>query len=243
MTSVIVPAFNEGHVIQKTVAELARVLDSCLPAYEIIVVNDGSSDNTSAKVAELAERDARVRLEAYSPNRGKGYALRRGFKVSRGETIVFFDADLDIPAECTRVLLELLEASDLDGIVGSKIHKDSVVHYPFARRLFSRLVHLFVWMLLRIQVKDTQVGLKVFRRPVLNHIMHLPQVDGFAFDVELLALAQKAGFNIGEGPVTIQYRQFGSTVGPSSIVRALIDTLGVFYRVRIQGVGSVNGRK
>jgi len=236
MTSVIVPAYKEGHIIQRTVDELARVLDSCVPDYEIIVVDDGSPDDTCKVVTEMAARRPHVHIETYTKNHGKGYALRHGFNASQGQTIVFFDADLDIPADCIPVLLQRLDMADCDGIVGSKMHPESVVDYPWTRRAFSQAAHLFVWSLLQISVKDTQVGLKAFRRPVLERIMHLPHVDGFAFDIELLALAQKAGFKVTEGPVHIEYGHFASTVTPSSIARALMDTLGIFYRIRIKGV-------
>ena len=243
LTSVIVPAYNEGQVILHTLAELRRVLEESVPAYEIVVVDDGSQDNTAAIVSELAERDPHVRIESYTPNYGKGYALRRGFKATQGGTIVFFDADMDISPECISVLLERLREGGYDGVVGSKMHHESVVAYPSTRRLFSRAVHLFVWALLQIPVKDTQVGMKVFRRPVLKTIMDLPTIDGFAFDIELLALAQRAGFHIVEGPVRIEYSRFSSTVNLASVARAFLDTLGVFYRVRIKGVDLTNGNR
>ena len=241
LVSVIVPAYDEGPVILHTLAELTKVLEERVPAYEIVVVDDGSMDNTAAIVSELSERDPHVRIESYAPNGGKGFALRQGFKATSGQTIVFYDADLDIPPECIPVLLELL-GGGYDGVVGSKMHRESVVSYPLTRRLLSRAAHLLVWALLRVRVSDTQVGLKVFRRPVLTTVMHLPNSNGFAFDIELLTLAQRAGFQIVEGPVRIDYTRFSSAVNLATVARALLDTLRVFYRFRIKGVDLTHGK-
>jgi glycosyltransferase involved in cell wall biosynthesis len=234
LISVIVPAYDEAHIIQQTLAELTAVLESSVPHYEIVVVDDGSSDATAGLVAEVAERDPRVRIASYQPNHGKGYALRHGYGVTTGDTVVFFDSDLDIRPAGIPVLMELLQEGNYDVVVGSKRHKDSDIHYPLGRRIFSRLVHALVWMLFRVPVRDTQVGLKVFRRQVLDAVMHLPRVNGFAFDVELLVLAQRAGFRIGEGPVTINYQPSASHVGVGSTLRALTETLGAFYRMRVK---------
>jgi hypothetical protein len=99
----------------------------------------------------------------------------------------------------------------------------------------SHAVHLLVWTLFQIPVRDTQVGLKVFRRSALDQVIHLPRVKGFAFDVELLALARRSGVQIGEGPVCIEYNNKASSVTISSVFRTLRDTLGIFYRLRIKG--------
>jgi glycosyltransferase involved in cell wall biosynthesis len=232
LTSIIVPAYNEATVIQRSLARLTQVLEISVPNYEVIVVDDGSDDSTASLVAVIASDEPRVRLESYQPNKGKGHALRHGFSTAKGEVVVFFDGDLDIDPESVPVLIQQMEVGHYDVMVASKMHKDSQVVYPWTRRFTSRCFYLFVWLLLRIPVKDTQVGLKVFKGHVLDSVMHLPRVDGFAFDAELLALVHQAGFRIGEGPVQINYRNFSSYVGPSAIVRALADTIRVFFRMR-----------
>jgi glycosyltransferase involved in cell wall biosynthesis len=205
-------------------------------------VNDGSTDDTHAAASRYAENDSRIKVVSYPENQGKGFALRQGFKASNGDTVIFFDADLDIPPACIPVLLENLETNDLGGVVGSKMHRDSDVRYSLKRKILSHAVRMFVWILFRISVKDTQVGLKVFRRQSLEPIMGLPQVKGFAFDIELLALAQKTGIKIGEGPVRIEYAQQTSTVTLLAVFRALMDAFGIFYRVRIKRTRPSGGR-
>ena len=242
-TSIIIPAYNEAGVIQESLNRLIKVLDNHLESYEVIVVDDGSHDQTPELVENFANTNPRVRLVTYTPNRGKGFAIRQGFKSSKGNTVVFFDADLDIPSDCIPVLLDLKKANQVDVVVASKMHPDSQVQYPLLRRLFSRAVYFLVWVLLQIPVKDSQVGLKVFNRAALDAVMHLPRVDGFAFDIELLALIHKANFKISEGPVNIEYRTFGSTVSALSVLVALIQTFGVFYRVKIKGQGSIHGKE
>ncbi|MQF82919.1 glycosyltransferase, partial [SAR202 cluster bacterium AD-802-E10_MRT_200m] len=240
-TSIIIPAYNEAGVIEESLSRLIKVLDSYLESYEVIVVDDGSHDQTSELVENFASTNPKVRLVAYTPNRGKGFAIRQGFKSSKGSTVIFFDADLDIPSDCIPILLDLKKTNQVDVVVASKMHPDSQVQYPLLRKLFSRSVYFLVWMLLQIPVKDSQVGLKVFNRAALDAVMHLPRVDGFAFDIELLALIHKANFKIIEGPVKIEYRTFGSTVSALSVFVALVQTFGVFYRVRIKGQGSIHG--
>jgi dolichol-phosphate mannosyltransferase len=232
--SVIVPAYNEASVIRVALERLMEVLDEFLTDYEVIVVNDGSEDKTAQVVESMSELFPKLRLETYERNQGKGHALRRGLAVSGGQMVVFFDGDLDIHPESIPTLIRHLERGGYDAVVASKLHPESRVKYPWLRRVFSRCFYAFVWLFLRLPVTDTQVGLKVFKGDVLRTIIHLPQVDGFAFDVELLALIHRAGFKIGEGPVWITYREFPSYVGPLAVIRALVDTVRVSYRLRMR---------
>lgn len=240
--SVILPAMNEGHIIEKTLKELTAELDLCVADYEVIVVDDGSTDDTFVAASRFANQDPRINVLAYPENQGKGYALRQGFNASRGDIVIFYDADLDIPPACIQALLEILNANDLGGVVGSRMHRDSDDHRSLKRKFLSHAVHIFVWTLFRISVKDTQVGLKVFRRQALEPIMGLPRVKGFAFDIELLALARMTGIKIGEAPVRIEYVQQPSTVTVSAVFRALMDAFGIFYRVRIKRIRPYSGR-
>jgi dolichol-phosphate mannosyltransferase len=236
--SIIVPAFDESRVIARTLDQLSAMLKTLDLEYEIVVVDDGSGDDTAAVVSAAADQDTHIRLVSYSPNRGKGNALRTGFQICHGETVVFYDADLDIPVDCIPELLIFYNSDDFDGIVGSKLHPKSIVDYPIKRRILSNAVHAFIWALFRIPVADTQVGLKIFRREVLEAIVDRSTANGFAFDIELLALAQASGYRIGEGPIRIAYGQSRlstSTVNWRSVGRTLVDTLRVFYRIKLRG--------
>lgn len=243
LTSVIVPAYDEAHIIQKSLKELIRTLEKSVADYEIIVVDDGSNDGTAQLVSDFAQSNAKILVESYGTNRGKGYALRQGFKAATGDIIVFFDGDMDIAPSGIPVLINLLGVNNYDVVVGSKRHQDSDIQYPVGRRILSRLVYAMVWVLFRMPIRDTQVGLKVFRRKVLDTVMHLPRINGFAFDIELLALAHRTGFRIGEGPVKIIYQTSASHVSFRSTLRALKETLGAFYRMRLKRRRISNGHQ
>ncbi len=228
--SVILPAFNEARIIAASIAETARALAGL--DYEIIVVDDGSADDTRARAQNAADANPRVRVLAYQPNRGKGYALKQGFANSTGARIVFLDADADLPP---RQILELacaLDATRADVVVGSKLHPDSKLAYPPMRRVVSWGYYRLAHFLFGLPVRDTQTGIKLFRRAVLEESLPRVQTDGFAFDLELLVAANLFGYKIVEAPVELNFDT--SRVSVSRTLRASLamarDTLRVFYR-------------
>jgi len=233
MLSVIVPAYNEERAIGRTLEALSSYLSESFPDFEIVVVSDGSRDRTF-EIAQGFESE-RIKVFEYRPNRGKGNALRYGFGKTRGDQIVFYDTGLDFPVFQVGEFLGILEEERADLVIGSKRHKESVVGYPFTRRIVSFGAQVLVKALFNLSVTDTQVGLKAFRRPVLEKVVPRILVKRYAFDVELLALAQHYGFKIIEAPVKLNlgFSTAFSFVGKNSIWNCLVDTLAVFYRLRI----------
>ena len=204
-----------------------------LPDYELVVVSDGSLDRTY-EIAKGLESE-RVRVFSYPDNRGKGHALRYGFEQSRGDPIVFFDAGLDFPPKQILDFLERLGGNsprEADLVIGSKRHPESKVDYPWHRKLVSFGAQATVKALFDLNVSDTQVGLKVFRREVLEKIMPLVLVKRYAFDIELLALAQRCGFKIIEAPVKLKLK-LSTAVSLRSLYVTFFDTLAIFYRLRV----------
>jgi glycosyltransferase involved in cell wall biosynthesis len=228
--SVLMPAYNEGDKIEDSVCETLRVLNSLNVEHEIIVINDGSKDNTEDVVKALCERYDNVRLVSYYPNMGKGYALRRGFSVSGGDVIVFIDSDLDIHPSQIKPMLEQIKVYDV--VIGSKYLKGSNVKVTFKRKIFSKFYRILTRLLLKLNVSDTQVGLKVFRRYVLERVFPLVTVNRYAFDVELLTLIAMFGYTIYEMPVSIN-GHYNSSVNYKEILRMFKDTLSVFYKKSI----------
>lgn len=230
MLSVIVPAYNEAQTIHHTVVHLRAFLDSLDTDYELLVIDDGSTDGTG----EEADRHSneRVRIYRYTPNLGKGHALRYGFGKSRGDVIAFYDAGLNFPVENVTTLLHRLELGDSDLVIGSKYLPESKVTYPFHRKLVSAGGQLLVKLLFNLDTTDTQVGLKVFRRAVLDKIMPLIIVKRYAFDIELLALAKRYGYRIAEEPVELNLH-ISTAVNFESLWVTLVDALAIFYRARI----------
>jgi glycosyltransferase involved in cell wall biosynthesis len=196
--------------------------------FEIIVVNDGSVDDTRKVIEVVKEKDRRIRMISYGTNMGKGYAIKRGILESRGKYVIFMDGDGDIGAETLSTYLQRLKDADI--IIASKYHSSSVVKIPRARRFLSRCFHLFVKALIPLRVSDTQVGLKAGRGDAFRKIFQSVLVKRYAFDVEMLAVATLLGLKIVEMPVKIELK---SSLKRKEIVRMALDVLGIAYRLRI----------
>ena len=235
MLSAVLPVYNGGAEIVDNVGVIRRTLAAGLPGEEIevIVVSDGSIDE-SAEQLLAARGDVGYRLIHYDRNLGKGYAVKAGALAARGEWIALIDADLDLDPASIPTYLEIARRENLDFAIGSKRHPESVVDYPRSRRIASWCYQQLNRLLFRLDVRDTQVGLKVFHRRVVDDVIPLLLVKEFAFDVELLAVASALGLNrIRELPVQLQYRFTGTSLGSRAVLSALSDTVAVFYRLRI----------
>ncbi len=226
--SIVVPTYGGGPRIYDNLVKLDHALMVIGEPYEIIVVSDGDSDNTPDEARRL---DApHVRVYHYARNMGKGFALRYGVVRSHGEIVTFIDGDGDIDPAQIAVYLRIMRESDADIVVGSKRHHAAEVVYPPIRRLYSATYQALLRLLFDLQVRDTQVGLKLFKREVLASVLPRIVVKRYAFDLELLVVAHHLGFSrIVEAPVRIGQR-FGSTINRKAIVSMLIDTAAIFYR-------------
>lgn len=233
LLSVIVPVYNEARTIVENVRAIRdRVSAGIDEPIEVIVVSDGSIDSSEERLLETGEELARV--IHYDRNLGKGFAVKTGALAARGRYVSYVDADLDLDPSSIPDFVALAEQEGLDFVIGSKRHPDSLVHYPRSRRVGSWFYQQLVRILFRLDVRDTQVGLKVFRREVAEEVMPLLLVKQFAFDLEFLAVAGALGYRrIREQPVTLQYRFTGSGVRSVAVLLALIDTAAIFYRLRI----------
>lgn len=200
--TVIIPAYNEEQRLPQHLGPVLAYLRQHYPDFELLVVDDGSHDRTAEAVRAALAGEPRARLLAYTPNRGKGYAIRHGVQASRGDSVVFLDADLSTPIEEIPRALERLQRADI--VIGSRDLPASEVRVP--QPLFRRLAsEVFRWarnLLLGLwRIADTQCGFKAFRGPLARRLFALGQVDRFMFDVEILYLAMRAGLRIEELPV------------------------------------------
>ena len=228
----ILPAYNEGLCIGRTLLGVRDTLDSSGIEYEVILVNDGSTDDTFAQAIAEAGESTKVKVLGYHDNQGKGHAVKYGFEHSRGDLVMFLDADSDLPPRQMPLLLESMADGGVDVVVGSKLHPCSEVVYPLTRRICSRAYQSFVRILFGLRVSDTQTGIKLFRREVLSAIFPKVLVKRYAFDLELLVNAQRLGYRIAGVPVLVQYN-FSSRISLSDISRIFLDTLAIFYRLRL----------
>jgi Glycosyl transferase family 2 len=228
--TVVVPVYNGGEEIVANVETIRRAVGG--EDVELIVVSDGSIDGTDERL--LARRQRNLRVIHYDRNLGKGYAVKAGSLAARGEWIAIVDSDLDLDPASIPSYLDVARRERLDVAIGSKRHPDSFVHYPRSRRVASWLYQQLNRALFRLDIRDTQVGLKVFSRAVADDVVPLLLVKQFAFDLELLAVAAALGHDrIRELPVRLDYRFTGSALRSAAVLRALLDTLAVFYRLRI----------
>jgi len=232
--SVVVPCFRQEAVIADNLREIVARVEALGVPFEVVLVSDGSPDATERRAAAVG--DPRVRVIAYDRNMGKGYALRTGSLAARGDWIAWVDSDLDLDPSLLGEFLRAADAERLDIVVGSKRHPASQVDYPAKRRLYSWLYQRLVKLLFRLDVRDTQVGMKLFRRRVLHEVLPVVVVKRYAFDLEILAVARSFGADrIAEAPVRLDYRFSGTGMNWRAIAQALWDTAAVFYRLRLLG--------
>ena len=233
LLSVVVPVYNQEESILDNVRLIRdRVAAGLDGPFEIIVVSDGSIDRTEERLVETQLDN--VRVLHYDRNLGKGYAIKVGALDARGRWIGYVDADLDLDPGSLPMFVATAERENLDFAIGSKRHPDSEVSYPPTRRAASWLFQQYVRLLVRLDVRDTQVGIKVFSRDVADQVLPLLLVKRYAFDIELLAVARAFGFaRVRELPVRLDYQFSGSGVRPTAVLFALADTLAVFYQLRV----------
>ena len=233
--SIIMPAYNEGrHIFENIGTTHATLKDAGFDA-EIIAVDDGSPDNTLREIERAAKTFDNVIAAGNPYNMGKGMALRTGFEHSSGDIIVFLDADLDLhPSQITN-LISVLDKGTYDVVVTSKHHPESKLAYPFSRKIVSFVYYMFIKIFFGLPVRDTQTGLKIFRREVLEKVFHRLLVKTYAYDVELLATAVRFGFKIHEIPVVLDFKRElkWGRIKIGDVVKILTDTLAIFYRLRV----------
>lgn len=201
--SICIPAYNENSIIADTLKSLDTALARQFPDYEIIVANDGSTDGTPDTVKSCGIPS--VRLVGYEKNRGKGCAVRTAILAATGDIIIFTDSDLAYGTDYFKVICDkFANETDTDIIIGSRsIAKDGYEGYTLSRKLASKLYLKTLLCFGGLKQTDSQCGLKAFRAKAAQRIFPLCEVDGFAFDFEMLLLAKKLGIKVGEIPVKI----------------------------------------
>ncbi len=235
MLSIIVPVYRQEKTIAHNLRSIVSELDTLSLSYEIIVVIDGKVDRSTEEALRI--KSQHIRVVGYETNHGKGYAVRFGMAQSHGDIIGFIDAGGDLKAEGISMLLAHFNWYHADCIIGSKRHPVSKVEYPFLRKVLSFGYQLLVKVLFGLTIRDSQVGLKLYRRIVLEDVLPRLLVKKFAFDIEILAVAHHLGYTrIYEAPVELLFRG-GSTITSQSfwkiVSNVLWETLAIFYRLRI----------
>lgn len=235
LVSLIIPTYRNEKTIQKDLLRIQNVMDELRYDYEVIVVVDGMEDKTYENAKKV--RSSKIHVSGYKYNHGKGYAIRYGMVRSKGSIVGFLDSGMDLNPNGLSLLLEHFEWYNADIMIGSKRHPVSKVNYPTERRIISFFSQLFIRLLFGLNVRDTQVGMKFFRRNVIEDVIPRLLVKKFAFDIEILVVANHLGYKrIYEAPVELKFNYGTSALSKSlfqALGKTLWDTLAVFYRLRI----------
>lgn len=226
--SFVIPAYNEENCIEETLGAIdAVIMEKDLP-YEILVVDDGSGDSTLANARRYASKNGHVRIVSYSKNVGKGYAIKTGFMNANGSVVIFADSDMEIDLRTISKYIDALQYGDI--VIASKRHSDSQVKVPISRRILSEVFNGLVRFLTGVPLKDTQSGLKAMKKSAFINIFPRLAVKRYAFDVELLAVANLYKLKVVEMPVNIT---LDAKFKPQEMWRMFVDLLGIAYRLRI----------
>jgi len=235
MLSMIVPAYKQEKTIVKDVKNIDKALKKLGMKYEILVVIDGYLDKTMQRLRSA--KNIQVTALGYETNAGKGFAVKYGVEKAKGDIIGFIDAGMELDPTEIALMIDLMKFENADMVLGSKLHPDSRVNYPAWRKIISWGYRTFAHLLFGYSVKDTQVGLKIFRRPVAKKVFKKIIVKRFAFDIEVLAVAQKLGYKkIIEAPIKLNFKK-ATSVTTTNFWKAILwtfwETLAVYYRLKI----------
>jgi len=234
--SLVLPAYKQEKTILNNLKKLYETLESLPYKFEIIVVVDGFLDKTYDRAMEFKKDN--VKILGYKKNEGKGHAVKIGVAKAKGDVVGFMDAGMDLNPNAIPLLLDLMKFHDADIVIGSKLHPESKLIYPIGRKILSWGYQTLIKVLFGLAIRDSQVGLKFFRKEVIKDVFRRVVVKRFAFDIEVLAVAQSRGFtNIHEGPIELDFTNVDSSITSTSfwkvILHMLWDTLAVFYRLKI----------
>lgn len=229
--SLVIPSFKQAKTICNDLRNITAILENLSKTYEVILVVDGNIDTTIETVQQDSTLN-HVTVCELPYNQGKGAALKHGITQATGEIIGFIDAGSDIDASSLPLMLNMMKFSDADIVIGSKRHILSKVSYPFIRRIYSTGYQILNRALFHLHIKDTQVGLKIFQREVIQTILPHITINRFAFDLELLVIASLLGYkNIIEAPISITHK-FQSTISLKTVWETLLDTIGLYRKTR-----------
>jgi glycosyltransferase involved in cell wall biosynthesis len=233
--SLVIPVYKQETTIKSDISTILKVLTHINIPYEVIIVIDGEADHSRTEALKI--KDSHIKVIGYATNHGKGYAVRYGFANARGDVIGFFDSGGDLNPEALSLALEEFIWQDADITIGSKRHPESKVKYPWYRKILSWGYQILAFLLFGLNVRDTQVGLKIYKRKVLETVLPRLLVKRFAFDIEMLSVAHYLGFKrITESPIELNFKFISSITSTNfwlTILNMLKDTLAVFYRLRI----------
>lgn len=233
--SLVMPVYKQAKTIENNFLNIQNTLNNINVPYEIIMVIDGDFDRTYETIKKYKSKN--VKIFQLKENLGKGYAVKYGMLRANGDIVGFLDSGMDLDPTGISMLINHMEWYNADIIIGSKLHPVSQVSYPNSRKVLSWGYRTITRILFGFKVRDTQVGIKFFRKEVAHNVFSRIATTGFAFDVEMLAIAYALGYTrIFEAPVKLNFTgasSITSTTLLKTISTMLLDTFFIFYRMKI----------
>ena len=221
--SIVIPAYNEEGRIKATLERCLKYLKSKKYSWELIVVDDGSKDKT----AEIVKSFKKIKLISYKPNGGKGYAVKKGVLESKGDYVLFSDADLSAPIEELDKLMEFIDEYDI--VIGSRGVRESEANMVASRKLIGRAFNFTIKILTGLYFKDTQCGFKLFKRKAAQELFKKQTIMGWVFDVEILFLAKKKGYRIKEVGVKWEHKEHDKVSPASDGFKIIKEVLNIWW--------------
>ena len=235
--SLVIPMYNEGSIINEALATFSEYMKKTFEDFELIFVDDGSTDGCGDLVEAAHEKDARIRLCRYTPNRGKGYAVRTGVLAAEGDLILFTDCDNAYGEDAVGALANTLVQTGADIVVGSRnLSKDGYEGYTAIRKLASKTYIKVISIAAGFKLSDSQCGIKGFRRDIAKKIFSNCEVDRFAFDLEVIMIATKIGAKIAEMPVKIINHRESTVHIVRDSIKMLRDVRRMKKRIKTQDI-------
>lgn len=228
--SVVIPAYNEGDCMRESLGKIIAYLKGLKISYEIIVVDDGSRDNTPSIIQDFSRHDENIVLLKNDQNQGKGFSIRKGMLRARGKYILFTDVDLSVPMEeLSKFIFYLDEGYDV--VIGSRRINGSqvIVSQPFYRRFMGTIFYQIVYLFLLNSVRDTNCGFKCYRNGAAKEIFNRQTLSGWGFDTELLYISQKLNYRVKEVPV----RWFNCSSSKVKILKVPFLTLLELFKIKM----------
>jgi dolichyl-phosphate beta-glucosyltransferase len=223
--SLIIPAYNEEQRVGPSLEAVCEFMSSCPHSMEVVVVDDGSRDQTAQIVSEFSRRDPRIRLLHYPVNRGKGYAVSQGLREAKGQFLVFSDTDLSAPIDQMLLLITALEKGADLAIASRRLPQSEVIGLPWARHLMGCFFALLSRWLVLPGISDTQCGFKAYQSEAARQLVERQKIDGYTFDVEHLYLARQLGLKVVEVPVRWIFSEGSQINGLRDSIRMFRDLL------------------
>lgn len=226
--SIVIPAYREEAGIKGYLNSLTRFFDVKFPDYEIIVVDDGSIDQTGKEVKSV--KSSKIHYYKFEKNQGKGKALKFGFRKAIGKIVIFLDAGGDFPPKQLINFINAIEKDGFDIAIANKWDKKSKINYSLKRKIFSKIFRNINSLLFKINFSDTQAGLKALNKQSTQKIINQVDNNGFVFDLELLILASRNKLKIAELPVVLNWKNKKGGINLKTALKMLKQTLALRHK-------------